>query len=213
MAMKKQILIFFSFLLLLSPCQLDKRVYRNGYSLISDHNNKHQTEKPIIKHENICVDPPYEWEIKTSDISANNTLHTSDSTTKITKKESDTMFQGSNNTHYFSTEINAEDNKRPTCRIHQSFPGIYADNPPKTHWATIVSAGLAAVAIAGFLITGLSFPLSLISIIFGVIAINKTENNPNKYKNKAIAIIAVLLCSILFLLELLLIAFVLLFLI
>lgn len=211
--MKTHILIFFSILLLLSSCQLDKRVYRNGYSLISDRNKKHQTEKPIINHEDICTDIPLEDEIKISAISTISRINTSDSTKKIAESQINEMIYCCNNPLDVSTEIKASDFKNVFGHNRKSVSASYADDPPKTHWATIVSAGLAAAAIAGFLITGLSFPLSLISIIFGVIAINKTENNPNKYKNKAIAIIAVVLCSILFLLELLLIAFVLLFLI
>lgn len=209
--MKSKIFIFICLLISLSACQIDKRLYRNGYSLISGHDTKHQSEKSNINHEDICTESPLEDEIKISAISTISRINTSDSTIKIAESQSDEMIYCCNNPLDVSTESRASDFKNVFGHNSKSVSASYADDPPKTHWAGIVSFCLIFAAIACIFLFALSFPLSITSIIFGAIAINKTEKSPDKYKNKVFAIVGVAACSLLLITEILLYAYVIFF--
>lgn len=209
--MNRKTIVFITFLISFSACQIDKRIYRNGYSMISGRDNEHQTQKSKTNHDNICTDSLLE-EAKHISVSPQSvTFNTTDSTRKCVKPQSDEMFYCSINPLDVSTEIQASDFNNVFSDNRKSVSTSYSYDPPKTHWAGIVSFCLAFAAIVCFFLFALSFPLSISSIIFGAIAINKTENSPDKYKNKVFAIVGVATCSILLIAEIMLYVYVILF--
>jgi len=209
--MKSKIFIFICLLISLSACQIDKRIYRNGYSLISGRDMKYQTEKSKINHDDICADSPLQEAKYISESLQSVTFNSTESTRKCVEPQNNEMIYCCNNPLDVSTEIKASDFKNVFGHNRKSVSASYADDPPKTHWAGIVSFCLVFAAIACIFLFSLSFPLSISSIIFGAIAINKTEKSPDKYKNKVFAIVGVAACSLLLITEILLYAYVIFF--
>ena len=185
--MKSKIFIFICLLISLSACQIDKRLYRNGYSLISGHDTKHQSEKSNINHEDICTESPLEDEIKISAISTISRINTSDSTIKIAESQSDEMIYCCNNPLDVSTESRASDFKNVFGHNSKSVSASYADDPPKTHWAAIASLIFDILAARLIWYLGIILPFSLLAVTFGIIAINGTKHNPEKFKNIELA--------------------------
>ncbi|HBG70112.1 MAG: hypothetical protein A2W93_10260 [Bacteroidetes bacterium GWF2_43_63] len=111
------------------------------------------------------------------------------------------MISCCNNPITLPTEIKTSDFKKAIRHNISTLPASHAEDPPKTHWASIVSFALAlasvfAVFLNGFIILFIYFA-AIPALILGIIGLNKTKKNPDKFKNKVFAIIGIAISGLL----------------
>jgi len=183
--MNSRIILLILLLVSLSACQVNKRIYRPGYSLLSGKTNKQSEKNTSVENALVCT--PDTSSEQPSKKETKNDVIKSDS---VTSSPTENPVYCSNTNEVVLPQKIHSTSEKPISLQNNTNVVDSTDDEPKTHWASIASFCLALATFASFFFIFFgSAPLAFASIVLGIIGINKTNKNPDKFKNKVFAII------------------------
>ncbi len=213
--MKSRIILLILLLASLSACQVNKRIYRSGISILSAENNK-QYEKQKNNQNSDTYNCDTTVAITTQ--TENTAARVATDSVNISRSE-EPVLCSNNNVFIPACLVGRQVLKNQSSQ--KSFIPLLAknicDNPddePKPHWASIASFALALALIFAlilwwhnFIVFSIMLP-AIPTLILGIIGLNKTNKNPDQYKNKVFAIIGIAIPVLLIMLNIFLLAIV-----
>lgn len=213
--MKSRIILLSILLVSISSCQINKRVYRHGFSILSGENNK-QSEKQKSNQNNVTLE--YDTTVAVTTQTENTAARVATDSVNISRSE-EPVLCSNNNVFIPACMIGRQVQKNQFVQqsITPFLTKTTSDNPddePKPHWASIASFALALALIFALILWWQNFIFFSImlpaipTLILGIIGLNKTNKNPDKYKNKVFAIIGIAIPVLLIMLNIFLLAIV-----
>jgi|GEM_PF-2541569 hypothetical protein len=213
--MKSRIILLSILLVSISSCQINKRVYRHGFSILSGENNK-QSEKQKSNQNNVTLE--YDTTVAVTTQTENTAARVATDSVNISRSE-EPVLCSNNNVFIPACMIGRQVQKNQFVQqsITPFLTKTTSDNPddePKPHWASIASFALALALIFALILWWQNFIFFSImlpaipTLILGITGLNKTNKNPDKYKNKVFAIIGIAIPVLLIMLNIFLLAIV-----
>lgn len=198
--MKSRNILLLLLLFSVSACQINKRVYRPGFSLLSDKNNK-QSEKQKNNNNSVVLD--YDTTFTTTTQTENAAALVATDSVNISLPEEPVLCSSNNNVFLSACLAGRQVQKNQSTQ--KSFIPLLAknicenpDDEPKPHWASKTSFYLSLACIVGFFFLGIfCLPVIIASLILGIKGLKKTNENPDKYNSKNLATTGIIISSVL----------------
>jgi len=196
--MNSRIILLILLLVSLSACQVNKRIYRPGYSLLSGKTNKQSEKNTPVENALVCT-PDTSCEQPSKKETKNDVIKSDSVTSSPTENP---VYCSNTNEVVLPQKIHSTSEKPISLQNNTNVVDSTEDEP-KTHWASIASFVLALALVVALILWWNNFIFFSImlpaipTLILGIIGLNKTKKNPDKFKNKDFAIIGIAISGIL----------------